>query len=115
MKRRQGWHVSKDLEERTQESMRLCYNNPLNKKGCVNPPLLNIPVNKIIVDELHLMLRITDVLLRNLIWAMIAQDIIECHHSRPAVYLNQLVESIRSCGVTFKVKYNYNNLKIVNS
>ncbi len=99
-------YISNDHEERTQESMHLCYNNPADKKGCVNPPLLNISIDKIIVDELHLMLRITDVLLRNLIWGMIAQDIIECHHSRPAIFLNKVVESIRLCGVTFKVKYN---------
>ena len=36
--------------------------------GCIlHPPLLNIELDSIVVDELHLMLRVGDVLLRNLI------------------------------------------------
>ncbi|CAC5411399.1 unnamed protein product [Mytilus coruscus] len=35
--------------------------------GCKHMPLLSLPVNHYVPDELHLMLRITDVLLRNLI------------------------------------------------
>ena len=37
--------------------------------GCVEtpPPLMNIPLDHIILDELHLLLRLTDVLLTNLI------------------------------------------------
>ena len=34
---------------------------------CVHQPLLNIPLDHIILDELHLMLRVTDVLISNLI------------------------------------------------
>ncbi len=68
-----------------------------------DPPLLSIGFDKIVLDELHLMLRISDVLLRNLIWGTIGQDLVDRHHSRPTVYLDQLVEAIKSCGVTFKV------------
>ncbi len=42
--------------------------------GCIWPPLLNIDVDEMIVDELHMMLRVSDVLLRNLIWAMMYRD-----------------------------------------
>ena len=34
---------------------------------CVHQPLLNIPLDHIILDELHLMLRTTDVLFGNLV------------------------------------------------
>ena len=35
--------------------------------GCVRQPLFDIPLDRIVPDELHLLLRIGDVLLRNLI------------------------------------------------
>lgn len=35
--------------------------------SCINQPLLNIPIHHIVLDELHLLLRITDVLVGNLI------------------------------------------------
>ena len=35
--------------------------------GCIHPPLLNIELDSIMVDELHLMLCVGDVLLRNMI------------------------------------------------
>lgn len=44
------------------------------KKGQCNPPLLHIPLSNVILDELHLMLRITDVLTRNLILAAVADE-----------------------------------------
>lgn len=34
---------------------------------CVHPPLLNIPLDHIILDELHLMLRISDILINNIV------------------------------------------------
>ncbi len=67
--------------------------------GCKSLPLLNFEVSDIIIDELHLMLRVTDILMRNLIWAMIYIDMKDKGESN----LNRLVNEIRSCGVTFKV------------
>jgi hypothetical protein len=52
----------------------------LNKKsqqnyGCINQPLLNIPLDHVILDELHkLLLRITDILLDNVIEDAIEMD-----------------------------------------
>ena len=34
-------------------------------KGCVNPPLLEIEPRNCVIDELHLFLRISDVLFEN--------------------------------------------------
>ena len=60
---------------RTYNSMLQNFNHPKNKKGCINKHLLQFETTNIVIDELHLMLRITDVLLRNLIWSMIQKDL----------------------------------------
>lgn len=52
------------------------------------------------MDELHLMLRITDVLIRNLIGIAQVYDIKE---KRGWTYVDTLVDSIESCGITFHV------------
>ena len=49
------------------------------------------------------MLRVTDILLRNLIWAMIYMDM----RNKGESNLNKIVNEIRSCGLTFKVNNNY--------
>ena len=36
-----------------------------SRMGSLHPPLLNIPLDRVVLDELHLLLRIFDVLLRN--------------------------------------------------
>ena len=100
---RNRWDVSKNNEARTYNSMLQNFNHPKNKKGCINKPLLQFETTNIVIDELHLMLRITDVLLRNLIWAMIQKDLRERNNTKN--HMEQLVLAIRSCGITFKVKY----------
>ena len=59
---------------------------------------------QIIPDELHLMLRITDVLLRNLTFAAASKDssVIQSNET----ILNLLIGKIRDCGVTFHVNNN---------
>eukprot|EP00731_Ephydatia_muelleri_P016723 Em0009g1147a len=59
-------------------------------QGSVNRPLTAIPVDHMMIDELHLFLRIFDVMLRNLI-----------KMSEPQT--QQLVAYIRSCGVSFTI------------
>ena len=51
--------------------MKKCLGKPQSgNKGCIAPPLLDIEVSQIVIDELHLMLRISDILIRNMVWAM---------------------------------------------
>ena len=38
-----------------------------NNFGCIHPPLVDIDIEHVVVDELHLLMRILDVLLRDLI------------------------------------------------
>ena len=44
------------------------------KFGVKNPPLLNIALDHVVLDELHLLLRITDVLLHNIMMMMVKFD-----------------------------------------
>lgn len=44
---------------RTLEEIRICARN--QSYSCAHPPLLNVPLDNIVLDELHLMLRITGI------------------------------------------------------
>ena len=63
----------------------------------------------IIVDELHMMLRITDRLTDNLIQECVDLDLKEKIGAltksidNPESHLNSLVNAVRTCGVSFKV------------
>jgi hypothetical protein len=52
---------------RTLQQIRDLLQDSNNNYGCINDPLLNIELDHVIVDELHLLLRVTDVLMTNLI------------------------------------------------
>ena len=76
------------------------------RKGKVYEPLLHIPLKNVVLDELHLMLRITDVLTRNLIRvAMKCDAAIRSRVSdvlkRPMI--TKLLKAINSCGVSFTI------------
>ena len=50
-------------------------NRPCHKHlGSIHPQLLNIELTKVVVDELHLLLLVTDVLIRNLISLAASRD-----------------------------------------
>ena len=76
------------------------------RKGRHDAPLIHIPLANVVPDELHLMLRITDVLTRNLIKGALAYD---AKHSgtisnvlkRPLI--KKLLKCIRNCGVGFEI------------
>ena len=108
--------MSKTMEDfklRTIESLKR--DNPVNnddkerRQGRLHAPLLNIKINNIIPDELHLLLRITDILTRNLINAAMTHDEKERTRiknplERPMI--KQLLENINKCGVTFRIRLN---------
>lgn len=84
----------------------------LVKKGkgdycCVKEPLLNIDLDHAIVDELHLLLCVMDVMLDNIITEVIdwdKEDDFEKTSKEPqGIHLKKLVNEIRSCGVGFEV------------
>ena len=68
---------------------------------CVYQPLLNIPLDHIMLDELHLMLRITDVLIGNLVEDVKQRDDKQSFVTgKKKVHLDKLVQVINSCGVS---------------
>ena len=75
--------------------------------GRLNDPLIHINLDNWIPDELHLKLRITDVLTRNLISAAAYDD---CKHGRRSqdilgiIMVKKLLEEINSCGVSFSIQ-----------
>ena len=73
--------------------------------GVKHPPLIDIPLNHVIVDELHLFLRITDVLLRNVIQHVIEEDLKTTRKADllSGPHLTMLVKCIRKCGISFSV------------
>lgn len=71
--------------------------------GVKNLPLINIELCHVIPDKLHMLMRIFDVLLRNLIDDAKDKDDIAKLKKETGDYLETLVEKIRSCGVTFNI------------
>ena len=72
--------------------------------GCINPPLFEIEPDHIVVDELHLLLRISDRLISALIMRMVQLDHAEhVHHRQSGNHMDQLLAAVRSCGIHFSV------------
>jgi len=79
------------------------------KLGRINIPLLDLELDHVIPDELHLMLRVMDVLIQGLIDTVLVYDrhqhrLSHSHSSYKALdgcMLNNLVMSIRKYGVYF--------------
>ncbi|XP_078347604.1 uncharacterized protein LOC144632757 [Oculina patagonica] len=75
--------------------------------GCQNQPLFNIPLEDIVLDELHLMLRVTDRLEKGLILEVIDWDQAE-NYGKPAsqhrqAHLDAFLDTARSLGVSLNV------------
>ena len=97
-------HPMKRTLEEMQEMAKM---RPGENYCCVHQPLLNLPVDHIILDELHLMLRITDILINNLISDAMQwdekDDIRKTRNVPKGEHLKRLLDTIRSCGVSFSV------------
>ena len=102
------WNMSKDAEERTIESIKRCARLKSKsaeiKLSVKHEPLLNIPLKRVLPDELHLMLRIFDVLIRNLMF-QVRQIDVKAGFTDPVSgpVMKQLIDTIRSFGLSFHV------------
>ena len=77
-----------------------------NSYGCRSEPLVKLPLTHVVMDELHMMLRITDRLLSNLIEDATDYDAKEKNGILPksnVLHLDELVKSIELCGVSFRI------------
>ncbi|XP_071107750.1 uncharacterized protein [Haliotis cracherodii] len=69
--------------------------------GVHHTPLLKIEMEDFILDELHLLLRITDVLEKNLINDAMTRDKERAAVKENPKHMGELVKAIKSCGVPF--------------
>jgi hypothetical protein len=74
-----------------------------NDFGVCAQPLVSVEPEHIIIDELHLLLRICDKLLRNLILDTKTLDDKKVAHGEKSDFLGQLTEKIRVCGISFYI------------
>ncbi|XP_020911538.2 uncharacterized protein LOC110249299 [Exaiptasia diaphana] len=90
---------------RTLEDIKKCALK--NSYSCEHVPLVNIPLENIVLDELHLMLRVTDKLTKNLILEAVNRDnkdsVEKTRSKNTMTYLDSLVKTICSCGISFSV------------
>ena len=74
---------------------------------CEHEPLLNIETDHVILDELHLLLRVVDVLLTNLLEEVLERDKTEDARKKKGekkgIHRDKLQSVIRSWGVSFDI------------
>jgi len=90
---------------RTNQEMKLFCSKSKSNFGCIHPPLLSIELSHVVIDELHLLMRICNVLLGNLI-----EDSVNLDHknsigkkTQTKYCVNELVTCSRICGVSFSI------------
>ena len=92
-----------DMQELGSHSYKVCSKH----LGWFRPPLLYVQLDHIVLDELHLLLRISDVLLRNLIWYMDSLNHrSKEHRGEQTNHIRQLEDAVHSCGVSFRIWQN---------
>lgn len=108
------WDVSKASDFYQSEAMKrtlkdlqeLCHSKEDNY-GCINEPLLKIELSHVVPDELHLLLRVTDVLLKNVVDEAMERDAAEDHlkirGERKGIHLEALTKSINDLGISFSI------------
>ena len=113
------WDTSKDFLfynteplKRTLENIKKQCQCKSSNYGCINPPLINIDLDHVLADELHLLLRVTDRMLQNVVDEILEKDAIE-DFNKPkgqpkGVLLKTFVDDVNSLGVTFSVWYKKN-------
>ena len=97
-------HYHEDGMKRTVDEMRpLCTSSCVKSNfGSKYAPLLNVDIEHYIPDELHLMMRITDVLLQNLIDDAMSKDLFAKITGQASDNLELLVKDMQCCGVSFR-------------
>lgn len=82
-------------------------NKSNNNYGCIRSALLKIPIENVRVDELHLLLRVTDRLEKNILNNAIEKDKKDNLNKAPSARkhktMQKTIEGINSCGVSFSV------------
>ena len=92
------------LEEMTKMSQK---KGTQEKYSCQHEPLLKVELDHVVLDELHLLLRVMDVLINNLVKEAVEWDKKENFNKRKADqkdnHVKTLQSTIRSCGISFDI------------
>ena len=102
-----NYYCSSELKRTLKDLKESCTKHSKENFCCINPPLLNIELDHVLPDELHLLLRIMDVLTGNLVKDAINWDLQDnwnkkkCEHVH--THLTDLKDAIRSCGIPFDI------------
>ena len=114
------WDTSKscyffheDGQKRTLEKIKNLCQEKCDNFGCIHPPpLKNIDLDHVVPDELHLLLRITDRLLENIINEILERDSIADFNkpkgSPKGLLLQNFVKDVNDLGITFSTWYKKN-------
>ncbi len=79
------------------------------KKGCIHPPLINIEPRDCVVDELHLFLRITDVLFESLFVELHRLDYqAQLHKIGTDDHINRTESIVRRVSSEFRIRFTDN-------
>jgi hypothetical protein len=106
------WDMSKDLSYYNEELNRTLQeikelSSSSKTFSCIKRPLFNIPLDHIILDELHLMLRITDRMTENLITEVMEKDSKEDFNKgqgeEKGENIRILIKTINELGITFSL------------
>ena len=93
-------HYNSPPLKRTLQEMSQLAGKKTKNFCCVNPPLLDIDLEHVNLDELHLLLRVMDVLINNLVVEAVHWDQEENWNKRnriKSVYLHNLKDTICLC------------------
>ena len=95
-------HYTSGSMKRTLSTLKDCAKlSPSSPASKRHAPVLNIEPDNVVIDELHLLLRVGDVLIRNLVFEIV-QTGRKGTNTIPNL-LTALSSSARQCGVTFRV------------
>ena len=77
---------------------------PSKYLGSKHPPLIELEPSKYVLDELHLLLRVSDILFRNLIYLADHLDQTkQLREGRTGNQIPHLEDMVKSCGVPFQI------------
>ena len=108
----QRWDMTKDLDfynsgELKRTSQEIRYFHGSKKFCCIHPPLFNIELDHVVLDELYLMMRITDRLTENIITEVMERDskadFLKERGEDKGIYFKRLISVINDLGITFLV------------
>lgn len=106
------WDTSKPLDHYNLVEMKRTLGHiksmlPLKKYSVINKPLFNIDLDHVILDELHLMIRVTDRLTENIITEVMERDgeadMSKKRGEKKGIYLEALVSTINKIGIPFSI------------